>query len=416
MTTEMKLFEEGKKRAIELMHGCSSPHGFLASPTEESNYQRVWGRDGAILGLAALLTEDQDLVETTRRTLQTLADHQGPHGEIPSNVDPDTKRVSYGGMAGRVDADLWFLIACYEYWDYTGDREFIRSMLPVIEKVIFLLGGWEFNNRGLLYIPQTGDWADEYLHHGYVLFDQALYLQAKRSLGNIHHYFHGSTDHGLQESIGKLKSLIRANYWVEEGQEMPEEVYHEVMYKKAIQAVCHCKGKYWLSYFSPHGYGYRFDSFANVLVSLLGIAEERQSNRVDDYIQKEIHNDHIRLVPAFYPVITPIDDEDWEDLKMTFSYKFKNHPYEYHNGGLWPMITGFYVADMARRGCRDQAREYLLGIHQANQMSMNGQPWSFPEYVHGKESTPGGTQYQGWSAAGAVIGHYTLEGKQLFHT
>jgi hypothetical protein len=34
-------------------------------------------------------------------------------------------------------------------------------MMPVIEKVAFLLGAWEFNNRGLLYVPATGDWADE---------------------------------------------------------------------------------------------------------------------------------------------------------------------------------------------------------------------------------------------------------------
>jgi len=48
--------------------------------------------------------------------------------------------------------------------------------MPAIEKVVFLLGAWEFNNRGLLYVPATGDWADEYVHNGYILYDWAPYF------------------------------------------------------------------------------------------------------------------------------------------------------------------------------------------------------------------------------------------------
>ena len=41
--------------------------------------------------------------------------------------------------------------------------------------------------------------------------------------------------------------------------------------------------------------------------------------------------------------------------------------------------------------------------------------WSFPEYLHGQKYTPGGTQYQGWSAAAAIIAHNSLfENKQVF--
>ncbi|HKJ88579.1 MAG TPA: amylo-alpha-1,6-glucosidase, partial [Gammaproteobacteria bacterium] len=184
--------DDGYRKALEMLHGCCSPYGFLASPLKRANYRRVWGRDGVILGLAALMTGDEDLIETFRKTLQTLARYQGRHGEIPSNVDPEADRISYGGTAGRVDADLWFVIGCGQYWQATGDESFLELVSPALERVQFLLGAWEFNGRGLLYVPQRGDWVDEFLYNGYVLYDQLLYLRAQRELARIHRVIHDS--------------------------------------------------------------------------------------------------------------------------------------------------------------------------------------------------------------------------------
>nr|NIT55843.1 glycogen debranching protein [Fodinibius sp.]NIV10829.1 glycogen debranching protein [Fodinibius sp.]NIY24427.1 glycogen debranching protein [Fodinibius sp.] len=164
---QQKLFSNGYQKAIELLESCITEHGFLATPTELNNYRRIWARDSCIMGLAALLTEQTDLVEGCRHTLETLMRYQGPHGEIPSNVDPVTKRVSYGGTAGRVDGNLWFVICCGQYWRLTKDQAFLNSIIEPLERVRFLLGAWEFNTRGLLYVPLTGDWADEYVHNGY---------------------------------------------------------------------------------------------------------------------------------------------------------------------------------------------------------------------------------------------------------
>lgn len=406
------IMQEGYEEAVALIRACSTADGFVASPTDSHNYHRIWGRDGAIMSLAALLTEDESLIEAARSTLETLAAYQGPHGEIPSNVDPVADRISYGGTTGRVDADLWFIIACGEYWSATRDEVFLEKLLPNIEKVRFLLGAWQFNNRGLIYIPVTGDWADEYLHHGYVLYDQLLYLQAQRTMGRLHQEVHGSRDHALQEKISRLCHLIRGNYWFDDDT-MSEDAYHEVLFRKGLEAATHCKDRYWMPAFSPSGYGYRFDGFANVLVSLLDVADDEQRKKVDTYVTNELINDELPLLPAFHPVIKPVD-EDWEDLQVMFSYTFKNKPYEFHNGGLWPMVTGFYVADLAMRGRLEEARHYLRAVHQANALEMDGEAWGFPEFVHGRKLTPGGTRKQGWSAAGAVIGHHALEGRGPF--
>jgi glycogen debranching enzyme len=99
---------------------------------------------------------------------------------------------------------------------------------------------------------------------------------------------------------------------------------------------------------------------------------------------------------------------------MTFSYTFKNKPFEYHNGGLWPMLTGFYVADLCNRGRTELAEIYLSGINQANALEHEDESWSFPEFVHGEKLTPGGTRHQGWSAAACLIGTHCLDGQRIF--
>ena len=410
MSDASDLRDEGYEKALELMRELVTDDGFLASTVSRDNYRRIWARDGVIIGLAALMTGIDSLVDTMRKTLKTLADHQGEHGEIPSNVDTGTNRISYGGTTGRVDADLWFVIGCTEYWLATGNDDFLAEMLPSIERVRFLLGAWEFNDRGLIYVPQTGDWADEYIQTGYILYDQLLYLQASRSFCRIHQHVHDSADHRLEDRTIRLRHLIRSNYWFNGGE--PEDIYHEVLYRKGEEASPRRGSRYWMPFFSPTGYGYRFDAFANVLAGLLGVADADQTEQVDGYIQ-EITPDKPCLLPAFHPVIEPID-RDWEDLQMMFSYSFKNNPYEFHNGGLWPMISGFYAADLMARGHSVKARRYLDGIHQANALAMDEQPWSFPEFVHGKKFTAGGNRCQGWSAAAAVMAHHAVDGQPVF--
>lgn len=403
---------EGYRCAVELLRECCTPDGFVATPAQRVNYHRVWGRDSVIMGLAGLLAGDADLIDGFRHSLETLARHQGPHGEIPSNVDPAAGRISYGGTAGLVDADLWFVIGCGAYWRQTRDDAFLEAMGEPLERVRFLLGAWEFNTRGLIYVPPTGDWADEYLQSGYVLYDQLLYLQVKREFCRLHRHRHQSPDHHLHDDASRLRHLIRANYWFD-GPDPPDDAYHEVLYEKGRQAAGKRAGLYWMSFFSPFGYGYRFDAMANALAMLLGVANENQCRAVDAFIAEQLAVDGPCLLPAFHPVISPHDD-DWEDLQTTFSHSFKNAPYEYQNGGLWPLVTGFYATSLAVRGKAELAVAYRDAIHAANALEKDGEPWSFPEFVHGREGTPQGTCPLGWSAAAAVIAECYCNGKRLF--
>jgi hypothetical protein len=56
------------------------------------------------------------------------------------------------------------------------------------------------------------------------------------------------------------------------------------------------------------------------------------------------------LLPAFWPVIQP-GNPGWRELQSNHLYgQMKNMPYMYHNGGLWPMLTGLEVMGLVRHG------------------------------------------------------------------
>ncbi len=102
----------------------------------------------------------------TRRTLRQADALK--HGEIPSNITVDGQQVSYGHLTGRVDATLWYIIGVCALLNHTKrSSQKVRFWLSV-ERALNLAGCWEYNDRGFIYTPISGNWADEYMQQGYV--------------------------------------------------------------------------------------------------------------------------------------------------------------------------------------------------------------------------------------------------------
>ncbi len=158
---------------MDLLRRAATPYGFVASVRDITNYQRVWTRDGVITGLAALLSGEESLIKTFRDTLVTLFGHQHPAGFFPSNVDPQTSKASYGGNCGRIDNVSWAVIGLLQYERATGEGELAETWREEVQRAMGVLDAWEFNSKGLVYVPQSGNWADEYVQHGYVLYDRS---------------------------------------------------------------------------------------------------------------------------------------------------------------------------------------------------------------------------------------------------
>ncbi|WP_367772165.1 fructofuranosidase/invertase [Flavobacterium sp. WC2421] len=377
------------KKAMELLHRASSTEGFLASAQDISNYKRVWARDGVICGLAALASGDNDLIETFRKTLDTLAENQHYNGTIPSNVMTNGAdvEVSYGGLAGRVDAVTWFVIGICQYAFYKKDPSFVIKYEQNIQKCLQLLEAWEFNNKGLLYVPLSGNWADEYITDGYVLYDQLLRIWALRS------YNHFAKKESITEKIEKITEQIEINFTPNSvGEKYHERAYNEININKFMP----CS-------FSPAGYKTQFDAFANSLALYLNIGSENFQHSILEYSIELKKERPLQLLPAFWPPIEE-SDIDWNLLKNNCKYEFRNYPNEFHNGGSWSMVNGFYGLALQSKNKSSEALEILEAINAVNKV----EDYSFYENFNSETQKPNGVPFCAWSGAATVMLHQSI--------
>ena len=377
------------QQSIALLHRVATPNGFLASAENTSNYQRVWARDGVICGLAALASGDEKLIDTFKSTLETLAKYQHEIGTIPSNVLISEAKVdvSYGGLAGRVDALTWFIIGVCQYGFHQNDVAFVEKYTPNIEKCFQLLTAWEFNNKHLVYVPLSGNWADEYITDGYVLYDQLLRIWALKS------YVHFNSNPLLSDKIRAITKQIELNF-------MPNSI-EEPFHPRAYNAVnfadfAPCS-------FSPSGYKMQFDAFANGLLLLLDIGSTDFQVRLMAYASQLATSTQLGLVPAFWPPVFP-EDEHWNLLENNCKFEFRNYPYEFHNGGSWPMVNGFICMALQVKNETEKAQNLLNSIHKANAYNQ----FSFYENFNTQTQAPNGVAFCAWSAAAWILAYQSV--------
>src|SRR5690606_1437945 len=88
----------------------------------------------------------------------------------------------------------------------------------------------------------------------------------------------------------------------------------------------------------------RFDLLGNSIAILSGLASLKKAQNLVKWIEAECESMNRTkdlapdLTPNFFPFIQP-EDEDWK-----IRYYDYNMPGDYHNGGIWPFISGFYIA------------------------------------------------------------------------
>lgn len=363
--------------AIELLRQCSTPNGFIASTEKLENYENVWSRDGCVAGLASLFTRDKYLVETFKANLLTLARYQGSNGEIPSNVNVEKEKVSYGTTVGRVDASLWFIIGVCAFGRITGQDKLTNDLWLILERTYSVLNAWEFNQGGLVYVPFGGDWADEYILSGYLLYDQALRLWAMREM--IAAAERIRVDHtGYSDKAQKIEALLSSKY-----RPTPERPYY-------------------LAGYNPAETFHQFDALGNALCCLLRLKPTEEHQRILNFAQQI---SEFNIVPAFYPVIE-VDDKQYSKLvnaaKAVGKIEPRNKPGQYHNGGLWPFVNGFWALAARQANRLDLCRQWEQGIDDANSLQNSG----FYEFRDARTGEANGMKGQAWSAAGKIFANF----------
>lgn len=358
--------------AVHLLRALSGPFGIHASgsTTASANYRAVYARDAVMAGIAGLLLEDDVISRALVRTLEQLRALQGPEGQIASNYEIRAGQqpvVSFGTLAPRIDSATWYLLgvafaAHARVLDPEPYRDSVRS-------VVRLLAAVEYNGRHLMYIPPGGNWADEYICDGYVLYDQVLRAWALRLLGALY------ADAAWTAKAGLIQRTIADRYWpnAEGTRRVP------------------------LASFSPVGERDVFDLAACSLLSLAGIDEPIGDAALDWIGEHFLHR--AALPPAFHPVIDESHPE-WPALRRYHLHDFRNRPHEYHNGGIWPIWLGWLALALAHRGRRDD----LDRLRQAVQERL-GEPgtFSFEEFLHGLTGEPGGMGQMAYSATGLTF-------------
>ena len=379
------------QHAIALLHKVSTPAGFMAAPAEEDNYKRVWARDATICGLAAIVAHDEKLIATFKASLQTLWAKQHDAGFLPSNVEATSGSVSYGGTVGRADTASWCIAGLCIYAKFANDLSFAQSLEAQVAKAFSVMDAWEFNGKHLIYVPQSGDWADEYLQHGYVLFDQLLRLWALE-LASV-----TFSNAAYAQKAQHIRAAIKANYFYREDE---QHWYAANMIQQKQFAPRH----YWWLGFNPAQIYPQFDLQANTLALLMEIGDEVQSSAVLAHAQ-HLYTTHQRMLPSFWP---PVTDADWQmnELKNNYAFRFRNTPGQFHNGGLWPVWNGLFLAALKKYGDNSFANNIAASI----EFAVAQNDFEFNECFDAATGAACGVKHCAWSAAGVLL----AEGGSIF--
>ncbi|MDN5476395.1 MAG: hypothetical protein L0G39_05655 [Chryseobacterium sp.] len=368
-----------KQQALEVIYQSISEQGILASSEQRDNYARVWSRDSMMTGIAGILMQNQTIIDGLEKSILTLAKHQAENGQIPSNVYGE--KASYGTLVGRTDATIWWIIGACEYIEHCKNDSLKNTIQHNIYNALSCLKTWEFNQRGLLYSPLGGNWADEYVTSGYVLYDNVLRYWALKNAAKVY------DDSDLAMQAAATKKLIENNFRKNSSHETK---YHETAYQKATE-----KPYLWAS-LNANGYDERFDLAGNALAVLLGF--ELDMDAFTHFLEQLNSEFKHWMLPVFYPVIFP-EDSDWKLLENNYSYQFKNEPYHFHNGGSWPIYLGWLCLGLKKRGFDEIPNKILSQYEQL----LEEKGTRFKEYYSTDQLLPLGTDQLCFSASGYLL-------------
>jgi hypothetical protein len=376
-----------RKQAIQILAQSACEQGFLATASGNENYNRVWSRDSAITALAVFLHREESLYATVKQSICTLAAQQKENGLIPSNVGMSSSGeliVSYGTLVGRVDAQTWWIIQSCLYLKVSNDLALKSELHPKIKRTLALLEAWEFNARDLVYTPLGGNWADEYILSGYTLYDNLLRYLALHLCALL-----WPEHEKYQQKANLVRNAILVNFT---NTAAPAAQILHPRIKTEWDAAAH---PFLPAAFDAAQYLPYFDAAANGLALLLGF----ENNSLPNYVHDFLADPAVGFVPAFWPVITP-DIPAWQLLRNQYNYNFKNTPYQFHNGGSWPVMSG--VLSMGLRFCAsanlaDQMKEsYERFLAQTDH-------FDFSEYISVNDQQPGGKKDMCFSASGYLF-------------
>lgn len=358
--------DQAKKAAIQvLLHNARGPVQGLPR-TAGWGYPEPYTRDLMISALGLLVSGNLELADALRRTLLALAKNQTPLGHIPSLAhDPDDR--------GASDCTPLFLLGLALYRRSANEPAFLHD---AAQKSLKWMEYQSPDDTVMVSQLPTSDWRDEQWVLGYGLYVNAL----------VYAYL---VLYGEHESAGHLLNLMNRlevtaderNPHEHEGLLVPSKPYYALYSYKIFHSE-------------------RFDLLGNSLAILTGIASRNRARDMVAWVETECQAMRkngdlaVDLPPCLFPYILP-QHHDWR-----LRYERHNLPGDYHNGGVWPFVCGFYVAACVAAGDMELAERKLLALTElVKPWHENEADWGFNEWIKAQTGQPSGRDWQTWSAS-----------------
>ena len=353
-----------ERSRLLLLEACT-PFGIRASITKKDNYRAIFTRDAVMAGIAGLAMSDQGIVRGLHSTLSMLMELQGKQGQIPSNFsikDGKVEKVSFGSLSPKIDSCTWYLIGVGLM--IRDGRIEAAEYRESIEQTIWLLDALEYNDKNLVYVPKGGNWADEYIYDGYILYDQLLRAWGLSLLGEVY------LNDEWKNKSNTILEITKAKY-----QDQSSSHFYSSIY--------------------PGGTFSAFDLAAHAIAAVVFDGHNDGLSQALDWID-EMFLQQSKLPPVFYPIINA-GDKDWDTLSKYYLYSFKNKPYHFHNGGIWWIWLGWLAVGLS-------LQKKTAMLNRLIELSMsyldNVENFDFDEYVSSDDMKLNGTKKLCFTAAG----------------
>jgi len=361
-------------------------------------YPDFWVRDALISSLGMSLSGDEKLVELARRSIDTSSKYQKFTGQIPNKISQDEKKVCFG-EGGCVDSSLWYVIAVLNFFNVTKDLNFLKKHYNKINKAVNWVLSLDQNNDWLIETNEGSDWMDLLLRSGRVLYDNVLLYKALIDADNINKIF--GKEERFKFIAENLKESINLFFWpTEKNLNKIKEKYLFTGIEKDVETVLrNLRGdrEFYLADIGFRKFDPRFDSFANLLTVLFDVADENKKMKILNHIENEKINEPYPLKVLHPPILKY--DPFWNFYFRWSELPYLQEPGNYHNGGIWPFVGGFYVATLKK-----EKKPYEKEFDKLIESCKLGN-WRFSEWLNSNGKIMGSAN-QSWSSAMLLYAYY----------
>lgn len=369
-----------KAAALEvLLHNVHGPFQGLPR-TAGWGYPEPYTRDLLIAALGILVSGNPVLLDSLGQVMARLAEHQSPLGHIPSLVhDPDDR--------GASDTTPLFLLVLGIMRRMTGTSDYLEG---AAQKALQWMAYQTTDDRVLVAQQPTSDWRDEHWVLGHGLFVNTLVYGYLKLLGQ-------------DDRAAQLRAAVN-------GPDVQVGVLHPVEGLAIRGQPTYAMWSYKVLRDE------RCDLLGNSLAILTGLASRTKARAMVAWIEGECAAMRGRqeltgtLPPCFFPYVQP-GEPDWRPRYAQF-----NLPGDYHNGGVWPFVCGFYIAALVAAGRQRLAEVKLQALAQRLRLAREAKvAFGFNEWYKAQTGAPSGQDWQTWSASMFLYAAACVEqGRPLF--